>query len=158
MERNFFQEIFHRLTKPWNTAFTGYFILIVIIFAGLGVFVSIWSAIDSPEIDGLRIAQNMATYFMAIIASSIVDLNISWEIENRVSFLIYSILLFVIAVFILGLTYYIPSNYAFIPAILGCILAWLIWVLANAYNDRLNDQNFYNIMRGRGVHGQNWDN
>lgn len=139
-----------------ESAFTGYFILIVIIFAGLGVFVSIWSAINSHENEDFRIAQNLATYFMAILASSIVDLNISWEIENRVSFLIYSILLFVVAVFILGLTYYIPSNYAFIPAIFGCLLAWVIWVLANAYNERLNDQNFYNIMRGKDVHGQNW--
>lgn len=157
MERNFIQEIGHRLTKPWNSAFFGYFFLIVIVFAGFGVAFSFFNAIKSPQDDGVIVAQNLATYFMAILAASIIDLNISWEIENRVSFLIYSILVFVIGVFILIWTYLLSTDFAFIPAIIGCLLSWIIWILANAYNEKLSDENFYNTMRGRDKHGINWD-
>jgi len=158
MERNFFQEIGHRLTRPWNSAFFGYFFLIVVVFAGFGVAYSIFAAIKSPLANGNIVAQNLATYFMAILASSIVDLNISWEIENRVSFLIYSILVFVLGVFILIWTYSLDTYFAFLPAIIGCLISWLTWILANAYNEKLSDENFYNNMRGRGKHGKNWDN
>lgn len=158
MERKFFQEIYHRLTIPWNSAFFGYFLLIVIVFAGFGVAYSFFSAVKSPQDDGIIVAQNLATYFMAILAASVIDLNISWEIENRVSFLIYSILIFVLGVFILIWTYSINTDFAFIPAIIGCILSWLIWILANATNEKLSDENFYNNMRGKGKHGNNWDN
>jgi hypothetical protein len=94
---------------------------------------------------------------MAILASSIIDLNISWEIQNRVSFLIYSFLVFVIGVLILVWTYSLSTDYAFIPALLGCTLSWLIWILANADNEKLSDENFYKNMRGKGNHGNNWD-
>ncbi|MEQ1586829.1 MAG: hypothetical protein ABL895_13165 [Cyclobacteriaceae bacterium] len=157
MERNFVQEIYQRVTRPWNSAFFGYFFLIVIVFAGFGVAYSFFSAIKSPQDDGITVAQNLATYFMAILASSIIDLNISWEIQNRVSFLIYSFLVFVIGVLILVWTYSLSTDYAFIPALLGCTLSWLIWILANADNEKLSDENFYKNMRGKGNHGNNWD-
>ena len=158
MERKFWPEIVYRLNRPWNSAFFGYFILIVIVFGGFGVAYSFFEAIKSPVADGPLVAQNLATYFMAILASSVIDLNISWQIENRVSFLIYSILFFVLGVFILIWTYSIDSNWAFGPAILGCMIGWLAWILANVDNEKLSDENFYNNMRGRGTHGNNWDN
>ncbi|MEO7047432.1 MAG: hypothetical protein ABI091_19165 [Ferruginibacter sp.] len=158
MERGFFSEIRFRLTSPWNAAFFGYFILIVIVFAGFGVGYSFFSTLKSEHSDWLGVAQNLATYFMAILASAVIDLNISWNIENRVSFLIYSILLFVLGVLILITTYSISSNWAFVPAVLGCFLAWLTWILANSDNEKLNDQNFYNAMRGKENHGRNWNN
>jgi drug/metabolite transporter (DMT)-like permease len=157
MERSFLQEIYHRLVRPWNSAFFGYFVLIVVVFGGFGVAYSFFSAINSTDVDGTAVAQNLATYFMAILASSIIDLNISWEIENRVSFLIYSVLFFVIGVLFLIWTYSIHTNFAFFPAIIGTLLSWAIWILANAYNEKLSDENFYNNMRGRGNHGQNWN-
>ena len=158
MERNFFQEIYHRFTRPWNTAFFGYFLLIVIVFAGFGVVFSFFNAINSPLDDGVIVDQNLATYFMAILAASVIDLNISWEIENRVSFLIYSFLIFVLGVFILIWTYSIKSDFAFIPAILDCIISWLIWILAKATTETLSVEDCYNNMRGKGKHGGNWDN
>lgn len=157
MERNFIQELRHRLSKPWNTAFFGYFLLIVIVFGGFGVAYSGFEALRSTEDDGILVARNLATYFMAILASSIIDLNISWEIENRVSILIYSMLFFVAGLMILIWTYFINSDYAFLPAVIGTILSWLVWILANAYNEKLSDENFYNNMRGKGKHGENWN-
>lgn len=157
MNRSFFQEIGYRFSKPWNSAFLGYFLLIVIVFAGFGVAFSFLSAIKSPQNDGIIVAQNLGTYFMAILAASVIDLNISWEIENRVSFLIYSLLAFAVGVGILVCTYLIKSDLAFIPAFLGCLLAWLIWIIANSTNEKLSDENFYNNMRGKDKHGNNWD-
>lgn len=158
MEKNFLQEIYHRLTRPWNSAFLGYFILIVIVFAGFGVAFSYFAAIKSPQDDGILVAQNLATYFMAILATAVIDLNISWEIQNRVSFFIYSILIFVVGLLILLWTYSLSTDFAFVPAIIGCILAWVVWILANAFNEKLSDENFYNNMRGKGNHGAEWDN
>lgn len=157
MERNFIQEIGHRLARPWNSAFLGYFILIVIIFAGFGVGFSFHSAWNSPVDDGVLVAQNLSTYAMAILATAVIDLNISWEIQNRVSFFLYSILIFVIGLSFLFWTYSVQSDFAFIPAILISVIAWIVWILANAYNERLSDQNFFNAMRGKGRHGDNWE-
>jgi len=157
MERGFFSEIHFRLTSPWNPAFLGYFILIVIVFAGMGVGFSLINVAHSKDQDWIIVAQNLATYFMAILATAIVDLNISWYIENRVSFFIYSILCLVIGIVILYITYSTNSYWAFLPTALGCFLSWFTWILANSDNERLNDENFYNAMRGRNNHGQNWE-
>jgi drug/metabolite transporter (DMT)-like permease len=156
MERNFIQELQHRLTRPWNSAFLGYFILIVIVFAGFGVGYSFYAAFQSSKPNLIPVAQNVATYFMAVLASSVIDLNLSWELENRVSFLIYSFILFIGGVVILIWTYSVNNISAFVPAVLGCILSWIVWILANAYNEKLSDENFYNNMRGKGTHGGNW--
>lgn len=158
MKRKFFQEICDRLSKPWNSAFFGYFFLIVIVFAGFGVFYSFFNALHSPSGEAVIVAQNLATYFMAILAASVIDLNISWEIENRVSFLLYSVIILVVGILLLIWTYSMNSGFAFVPSILGCLLSWFIWIIANADNEKLSDENFYNKMRGKGNHGETWNN
>jgi hypothetical protein len=156
MKRNFLEELYCRINKPWNSAFFGYFILIVIVFAGSGVAFSVYDVYNSPADDGINVARNLATYFIAILASSVIDLNLSWEIENRVSMLVYSFLIFVLGFVLVLFIYFLKSDYAFIPALGGCFLSWLVWILANADNDKLSDENFFNNMRGKDKHGKTW--
>ncbi|MBY0425658.1 MAG: hypothetical protein K2Q22_08490 [Cytophagales bacterium] len=155
MNKNFIDEIVERFKKPWNSAFLGYFILIIIIFGGFGILFALYDVLNNEVDDGVLVAQNIATYFMAILASSIIDLNLSWSILNRVSTLLYSFLFFIVGLLLMWLTYKIQSDIAFIPAIIGCIISWIVWILANADNEKLNDENFYKAMKGEG-HGNNW--
>lgn len=143
---------------PWRySAFVSYFVFIVIFFGGCGVFISIWDSYKSCWYEKYKIAQNIATYFMAIIAASVVDLNLSTSIKNIASLIINSIALLGIAFLLFLLTYSTKSSFAFLPAISGLIISLCVWILANADNEKLSDQSFYKKMRGNDIgHGNNW--
>lgn len=157
MDKNFIQELVDRLFRKRSTAFYGYFILVVLMFAGFGIFFAWYDAFHSEPHQNEKIAQNIATYFMAILATSIIDLNISWNLQNRLSFFIYSILFFVLGIGLLLLTYMVGGCWSFFWSGLGAIVSWVVWIIANADNEKLSDENFYNQMRGKSEgHGSNW--
>ncbi len=158
MEKNFFQEVWERFKMPWKySAFRSYFIWIVLIFGGFGIFLTILKVSKSPDIKGFVVAQDMSTYFIAIIAASLVDLNLSFSIKNIASLIINSLAFFGVSLLLLYLAYNLESNWAFVPASLGVVLSLVIWVLANADNEKLSDSNYYDMMRGKDVgHGSNW--
>lgn len=158
MEMNFFQEVWLRFQMPWKQgAFVGYFIFIVVLFGGVGVLASIHDVYQDGWKDCFRIAQNVGTYFMAIIAASVVDLNLSLSIKNFASLIIYSIVALAVSLVLFYWSYTANSNVAFVPACLGLVLGLVVWILANADNDKLNDSSFYSIMRGKKEgHGNNW--
>ncbi len=158
MAKNFTQEIFERFKMPWKySAFRSYFLFIVIFYGGCGVFLSIYDCYINTWTDSYKIAQNMATYFMAIIAASLVDLNLSSAIKNMASLIINSIALLGFTFVLFLTTYLIKSHYAFLPASIGTVISLIIWILANADNEKLSDESYYNKMRGKEEgHGTTW--
>ena len=157
MYKPFIEEIIERYKLPWKFfAFNSYFIIIVIGFGGLGVFVKICEIFSSTT-PGYDVAKDMATYSVAIIAASLVDLNLSLNIQSKPSLTINSFAVGAISILLMYLSYNINSYWALLPGLLGILIALSVWILANADNENLSDSIYYEKMRGKDIgHGKNW--
>ncbi len=142
MKRGFIQEILHRLLSPWSWPFTGY-LVIVAFFGGLGVSFTVYEVMINNWSDSYKIAESLSTFFVAIAATSCIDLNLSEKLENRLAFLIYSFIFCGATAVLLWLTYNFKSTTSFIPSVLGTLLSLAIWVIANADNRKLTEENFF---------------
>jgi len=159
MHTPFRLEILERFKLPWRYfAFNTYFAFIVIGYGGLGIFIKLYQICTGNETNGYTIAQDMATYGIAIIAASIVDINLSLNIKSRPSLAIWSFVVGGISFLLMILSYKINSYWAVIPGLLSVLLALAIWVLAYADNENLSDSSYFEKMRGKEVgHGNNWE-
>lgn len=112
---------------------------------------------DSCESDSYKVAEGLATFFISVIATSFIDLNISPKLQNKKSIMMWSFILYALAVFLMWWTYECKSFWAFVPAILGTFFSVSSWILANADNENIINETFFDDMRGRDVgHGNSW--
>ena len=159
LEINFFAECWERFKKPWCNSFSAYFIFIIAIFSAGGIIFSIFSSIDADK-RIFSIASNMSTYFIALIIPAVIDIFLSFgKLRNKVSFIIYMIVILVISGILLWLSNTMSSNFVLIPAFLGVFLSWFFWVIANSDNDNLNDYSYDKKIKDEVAknHGGNWD-
>lgn len=150
MKRGFIQEVLHRLLSPWSWPFAGY-LVIVTFFGGLGVFFTVYEVWVNEWCDSYKIAESLSTFFVAIVATSFIDLNLSEKLQNRLAFLIYSFIFSGASAVLLWLTYNLKSTASFIPSSLGTLFSLGIWVIANADNKKLTEENFFSTMRGENL-------
>ena len=143
MDITFIDEQVERFKMPWkNFAFKSYFFWIVILFGGIGIGLTIFEEIRKSSPDFNTISKSIATTFVAIIAASLVDLNLSYNIKNVPSLIINSYGFIGISILLLILSFNVKGGWSLMPAILGYIIAILIWILANADNDKLSDDSY----------------
>lgn len=159
LEINFFQESWQRFKSPWCGSFVAYFIFVIIIFSAAGVFAAMLDDGISGIDKGLSIASNLSTYFIAIIIPSIINIILSfWTMKNKVSFVIYLVVGLVVSFILLWLSNSLSNYYVFIPALLGVLLSWFLWVIANFDNELLNDASYNeSIERNVKKNQANWD-
>jgi hypothetical protein len=153
---NFIKEIIQRFKEPWCNAFHGYFWGFVVGFGVLSVAIPHFfiARVDTTN----HIASSLSTYFIALIASSAIEVILSFSTDNKASFAIYSVIVFIIGFILLFLSNSLPTNWGLLPAILGVILALFVWVIANADNPKLNDNKFREVLKeGINKHGSNWN-
>ncbi len=137
MWNDFFLEIKSRLISPFKyPQYVGYFFFCILIVGAMGVTIKIWHYVfnNGPAI---AIPKEMATYLIAILGSSVLDLNLSQKIRHKDSFLIYSLILLVLGVFIVLLIVRLDNYFSYFLAIFGVLLSWFFWWFANADNLRL---------------------
>jgi drug/metabolite transporter (DMT)-like permease len=150
MPKTFKQEIWERFKMPWkHSAFKAYFFWIVIVFGGLGIGITLCTELskDSPSLS--NIGQSISTTFVALIAASLVDLNLSYDFENIPSLIINSIACIALAILLLFLSFKFSNFWSLFFSIIGYILALLVWILANADNEKLADEIFYKRMMNK---------
>ena len=153
---SFISELKDRLRTPWNWSFFGY-LFIVLFFGGIGIAFEAYEAYYSVNDDGYKIAQSISIFFIAVLATSFVDLNLSPKIYNKISFLIYSFIFYGFGVLLLFLSYQKKTDISFIPATMGLILTIFVWVLANADDKKFDEENFSErIKKPSSEHGSNW--
>lgn len=132
--KNFIDEIKERFISPFKyPQYVGYFIFCILLIGATGVYITIWDFFVNNG-DGLDISKEMGTYLIAILGTSILDLNLSREIKNKDSFFIYSLIILLIGVITVFLIVRIDTIFSFILAFIGVLLAWFIWWFANADN------------------------
>jgi hypothetical protein len=143
MNKDFINELIDRFKLPWkHFAFKSYFIWIVIMFGGIGIGLTIYEELRNSVTHVNIISKTIATTFVAIIASSLVDLNLSYNIKNVPSLIINSIGFIAVSILLLILSFNLNGNWSLLPAISGYFLALIIWILANADNDKLSDDSY----------------
>jgi peptidoglycan/LPS O-acetylase OafA/YrhL len=150
MDKNFFEELWDRFKMPWkHIAFKSYFFWIVIVFGGLGIIITCCEELGKETPIFFNIARSVATTFIALIAASLVDLNLSFNIKNIPSLIINSLALIGVSILLLYFSFTIQTELSLLPAIIGYVLSILIWILANADNERLSDGTYYKKMLER---------
>lgn len=147
INKRFTEEQYERFKMPWkNTAFVSYFIWIVFLFGGLGIISTLISELSSNDPHSYIIAQSIATTSVALTAASLIELNLSFNIRNIPSLIINTVACFGLTILLLFFTFKLKSCLSFIPAILCYLISILIWILANADNQKLSDETYYKIM------------
>lgn len=160
MERkHFLQEVKDRFHAPWTAIFAGYFA--ILIGAGLvSVGITILDVAQTGKIacENFKIAESIGTFFFGIVATSFVDLNLCERLQNKKAFMMWSYILAGFSIFLLWITFQLKSPLSFLPSFVGTILALFIWVIANADNDKIiQEDNFFDEMRGGDKkHGSSW--
>lgn len=159
MSESFNNEVINRFKLPWkNSAFKYYFFWIVCAFGGLGFLLSLFSEFNSETPVYYNISRSISSTFIALIAASLVDLQLSFNIKNIPSLIINSIACIAVSLLLLYFSFSIKNNWSLIPALLGYGLGLFVWILANADNENLSDEIFYKKMLSKAQElSKGWD-
>lgn len=135
---SFIKEIKVRFLTPWTSVFTGY-LLIVVFSGGISVFFTALDLLKEGKIceENFKIAESLGTFFIAIIATAFIDLNLCNKVINKKAFGMWSYILAGFSIFLLWITYQLKGVSSFIPSLLGVVFALSTWVVANAYNSKI---------------------
>ena len=148
---NIFAELKERIVKPWTISFTLYFILVIVIFGGMGVLVAIKESISKNDWNGFPLT--LMTYSLAILVPAGITIILHYfpQAKNKVS-------LVLVCLCVLVVTALFASVNSIICASFFVILAWVFWVIANADNIELNDNAYSEkIKKGLMDHGKDWN-
>lgn len=128
-------EIKRRFKKPFGfPAFVLYFLGIIILVGGLGVWIPLYKQ------DWQAVPRDLSNYLLAILSASAADLTI-FETDKRSLQMVAFVSLFVgIALAVLALTNSDLTR-AYIYAVSGAALALFLWWIANSDNIRLTEKN-----------------
>lgn len=153
--KGFNTEIKERLSSPWGAPFLGY-LLIVFLMGGIGIILNIIvthiNICQAPEI-----AKNIGVFFIAIIVSSSVDLNLTESIINRKAFLIWSTLIAFVSVVLLVLIFTSQNFWSYFLSGIGVIISVIIWVLANSDSEKFSEGIYNNLSGKNKGHGVGWN-
>ncbi|PWK17192.1 hypothetical protein LV89_04478 [Arcicella aurantiaca] len=137
---NIASEIGSRVNKPLKSpTFIMYFLGLVALMGGIGVYTTIYFEINNNYclINHWNIALSLGTYFIALIASSSVDLILSSQPEQK-DLKAFGIILILLGITLFFLIAIIHNAYSYVFAFGGTLLAFCSWWIANANNDNLN--------------------
>jgi magnesium-transporting ATPase (P-type) len=146
----FKEEIKRRLTEPsQHMTFLSYFILAIFICSAIGFWIPFFVMIRYGAGEKyeyfLSFSQSLTTYALAISATAFVDLILSMNnaeevakkpLKNPITF--FAIIAFIVVLLLTLWTFTsIPLWLSFSGALLGTLLSWLIWWIANGDNSKL---------------------
>jgi len=143
----FGSELMVRLLKPWkHPTFVMYFLGIIVILGGFGIaepMMNCWVFGKLPAADLPKAIVSAAyTYFVAIAATAAVDLILAYRQRK------YLLMFFVLALLIVLLCAIVSAGIgtvlgkpqsAAVPAVIGYVLALVLWWVGNANNSQLLD-------------------
>jgi hypothetical protein len=137
-----YRELKERITEPLrHPSFVFYFVAVILVVGGLGVSLSMIKIIgpDPSFMDLVALPRALSSYLLAILASAVTDL-ILGESSKR-SLQMFALFLLVIGVILglIGLTSF-ALRWAYGCSLVGVLLAWCLWFVANADNAKLKER------------------
>lgn len=137
-------------------SFVLYFIFMVVIFGGIGVFLSLGQYINGEPLK--CVSQNLMTYAVALSvpASLTIFLHIIPHSEYKVSHTIIILSILLLQIIVVCFSFW---DGHFITAIISTVISWWYWILANSCNASLGDKSYHSqIKKDLQNHGTKWDN
>jgi hypothetical protein len=137
--KDFFSDGMKGMKQPLaHPSFVLYFLVITLGVGGIGVWLEVYKAYLNPTFEALiLVPRSLSTYLLAVLATASADLILSTEQTKRsMRMLALSSLLAGTALALIGLNISF-LRWAYGCAILGTILALLLWLLANSDNSKL---------------------
>lgn len=159
MSINIFEEYWLRLKKPWCVAFALYLIVVVIVFGGFGVILSVFSGNFESDQKLLHVASNLSTFSVALLVPAIISILLSFlQLQNKVSAILLCILSLFISGTLLYFSHYTNGKIALGLSIVNAFLALFYWIVANHDNELLNDASYAQMIttETNKKHGTNW--
>ena len=154
---SFFQEMWKRFRAPWGiTSFTLYFIFVIVIFGGVGIWLSLY---QENGIQMRLVADNMMTYSIALSIPACITIILQYfpKAKNKVSLIVSILSLLLIDVAVIGFFLFFNS-WKFIIAVISIVLAWFFWIIANSDNKYLDDKSYnQTIEEDLLKHGKGWN-
>lgn len=144
---SFLSDVLQRLKKPFrHPAFCMYFVVFTLGVGGIGVWIEAIKAILNPTFEAMMLVpRTLSTYLLAVIATAAADLVMSDLVMPEEQTKRY-MRMFALASLVVGTALGVVGlNISFLKwaygcAILGTILALLLWWLANAANSKFLEQ------------------
>lgn len=156
--RSIFSEWLEQFLSPWkHLSFVGFFFGFVILIGCVGIYPPIYRSFMEENYSSWSIIENVLTYSIALIMPACVTLilNSFSRTEQKVSLIVYTILLFIVLPLALCLVSYLSHNA--IPAIICFVLSLIVWILANHDNSGLLDASYEkNIKENVENNSKNW--
>jgi predicted neutral ceramidase superfamily lipid hydrolase len=159
MEDNKWQQLWiflkGRVRNPFkHPEFVFYFILVIVGVGAIGIYSSIFSQ-NLPECRKDFIISNMASYFLAVIATGSVELIFIQKTNLKRAIFLLSIGAIFLNTFLFFLCVQSSSYYI---ASIGLFVSLTVWWLANAENTNIIEASFNSDIReeAKEIHGKNW--
>lgn len=144
-----------RIVQPTkHPEFIFYFILVIIGIGAIGIYSAAFSE-NIPASKNEFIISNMASYFLAIIATGSVDLIFLQRTNIKRAILLMS----VGAIFTNTFLFFLSINYSsYLFSSIGITIAVIVWWIANAENSNIIESTFNNDIRdeAKNIHGKTW--
>jgi hypothetical protein len=136
----FWFDIKDKTKSPFNhPEFLGYFFLAIVLTGSLGVTYTIlteWGYVKSLN----KIPSSIATYFMTLMAVGVLDINLSEKWKQPRIIYVYSLIAGFMGIVLLVFSNLLTGISAYFFSFSGTLLAWYIWWLANADNEKLTSK------------------
>lgn len=144
-----------RIRKPFkHPEYVFYFILVIAGVGAIGIYSSIINQ-DLPESRKEFIISNIASYFLAVIATGCVELIFIQKNNLKRAVLLLSIGAIFLNTFLFFLCMQLSSYFI---ASIGLFVALTVWWIANAENTNIIETSFNSDIRQEAneKHGKNW--
>lgn len=160
MEEEFktiFHELIYKFKKPWKElSFVLYFIIVIVLFGGLGVVLFFFQESIDQSNAYLCTSQNLLTYSIALLVPACVSM-LAQDLprsKKKLSLIIISVAVLVIEGFMVWWCYF---SGALLASIISTLLAWFFWVIVNCDNIYLKDETYDNdVRKGASKLSENW--
>lgn len=138
---HFGREIAHRFRYAIRfPSFVLYFLFVIIGIGMSGVFITMEKELHNKQYSHEDVILSLCTYFIALIASSSVELIVSNTVQHdraKKSMVILGLISVLIGVCLFWSASVTKTIFSYIISICGVLFAFFIWWLANAYNQSL---------------------
>lgn len=155
--KTIFHEFIFKFKKPWKElSFVLYFIVVIVLFGGLGVILFFFQEQIDESSTYLCTSQNLLTYSIALLIPAFVSM-LAQDLphsKKKLSLIIISVAVLVIEGFMVCWCYF---SGALLASIISTLLAWFFWIVVNCDNIYLKDETYDNgIRKGASELSKNW--
>lgn len=152
MDDNIICELWHRIKNPWCWSFSLYFLIVIIIFGGIGIWLPVWK---ERQICIASLAINVITYSCALIVPAVVSIILSMrDYKNKVSLVLFVLFVLLLVAITVGCSVFAESLFA---ASICLVFSLVFWIIANSENAELSDGKYNESIKSKSQQlSSNW--